>query len=122
MTDLEITKLCAEAIGWYETQQFCENQLSLPPWSRLTDEKNLRLPPWNRLDDDAQAMALVKRFQLCFFAMDEKFTFGAGEPWQCRGPNGSFACNAELNRAIVMCVAKMQAALNGTTATLSEVK
>ena len=54
MTDLEMTKLCAEAMGIKASDWDNEYHGSIPPAK----------PPYDPLLDDAQAMALVKRFCL----------------------------------------------------------
>ena len=81
MTDLEMTELCAEAMG--------------------VPLMGSNVPLWNPLHDDAQAMALVKKFALDIVC--------AGQ-WQVsRSRRGdTTAVNADLNRAIVECVAKMK--------------
>ena len=82
MTDLEMTKLCAEAMG---------------PSGR--DERT-----YDPLHDDAQAMALVKKFQINIAWYEVNMPRPTFEPtvymWRKK----------DLNRAIVECVAKMQAA------------
>mgnify|MGYP001617981049 CR=1 FL=1 len=91
MTDLEMTKLCAEAMGleifWAE---------ALP----ITAPKGC---PYDPLHDDAQAMALVKKFHIAL---------GWNDPgWGAFGQHDKrWVNNPDLNRAIVECVAKMQAA------------
>lgn len=92
MNDLEITKLCAEAMG---RKIVCE-------WVLLK---------YNPLHNDAQAMALVKRFHIQIWPEVKRslrehiytgwttFIFGTGT-----------ATSTNLNRAICECVAKMQKA------------
>ena len=82
MTDLEITLLCAEAMGYKPGEHY----------------------HWRPLHDDAQAMALVKKFRLNIHAHDEQWKV---EEW---GDDGAMALHETLNRAICECVAKMQAA------------
>lgn len=84
MTDLEITKLCAEAMGYDKT-----------------DPLGVALV-YDPLHDDAQAMAMVKKFKLdCFENLDE-------EGWIVDAGDGVHTKHIDLNRAICECVAKMQ--------------
>lgn len=94
MTDLEMTKLCAEAMGWIEKAR----------------RYGMKIDP---LHDDAQAMALVKKFHISIGA-----PFPDTPQWECE-IGGRFLpsgikpfygwATKDLNRAIVMSVAKMQA-------------
>ena len=97
MIDLEMTRLCAEAMGYTITEP---SRLSAPQPSpdavRVFIGKKSAF--WYRpLKDDAQAMALVKKF-----------------PMECSNVLEAFACRevSDLNRAIVECVAKMQQVKN----------
>jgi len=97
MTDLEITKLCAEAMGY--TKWGCHLG-GLPGFTKETGV-------YDPVHDDAQAMALVKRFAL---------SIGGGpDGWECwfeEGQNdfgGFWNKSDSLNRAICICVANMQA-------------
>lgn len=97
MTDLELTKICAEAMGY--------TQITGSP---IRDEDGKSYRP---LHDDAQAMALVKKFNLSCIGPVEEY------PDWIAGPNGmeSNNCDANhsnLNRAICECVAKMQLSRN----------
>jgi hypothetical protein len=103
MTDLEMTKLCAEAMGlkvisWNGTLKL----------SNTNDGKlDLDIPyeTYKPLHDDAQAMALVKKLHLAL---------GWDTKWYADGtctvddPDVAFIYNDDLNRAVVECVAKMQ--------------
>ena len=89
MTDLEMTKLCAEAMEF------------VPP------QRSVAGLPWNPLVHDAQAMALVKKFKLRIgqpHPETEKWFVWARRSSRFR------ASSESLNRAIVECVAKIQAA------------
>ena len=91
MTDLEITRLCAEAMGW----EVFEEGGNL--WERAG------LVIYRPLHDDAQAMALVKKFRL---------SIGTdADQWYLVLPDYPYkeTNHADLNRAICECVAKMQA-------------
>ena len=89
MDDLTITRLCAEAMG----------QKGLDAAVRSRENLTLRYDP---LHDDAQAMALVKKFELAIMPESCEWTVTSHPRLQ------SCALNADLNRAIVECVAKMQ--------------
>ena len=99
MTDFEITKLCAEAMGWdvYEINPgIWRVRIGVETVMGLTDDFcRTRYDP---LHDDAQAMALVKKFAKAIVRRKE------GD-WSI---NLDGARNADLNRAICECVAKMQ--------------
>ena len=97
MSDLEITRQCAEAIGL----------ATVPPpkgYENLIIVAGTAMP-YNPLRDDAQAMALVKRFGLDIQRYDG---------WCVRKSDGhgggEWYCEDDLNRAIVEYVSKMQAA------------
>ena len=93
MTDLEITRLAAEAMGHTDDVY--------PDGLDLMFRNGTQYAP---LHDDAQAMALVKRFRL-------ELTYGLHDIWICsnRGTIDYVSGNdCNLNRAIVKCVAKMQ--------------
>ena len=113
MTDLEMTKLCAEAMGLegYVEERLAtslgQTRLCRPEMDRPKDLPEFYRPLW----DDAQAMKLVKEFNL-------DLSWGPGEQvwrasqWLGNTPPSkarSFLSKSpDLNRAIVECVAKMQ--------------
>jgi len=83
MTDLEMTRLCAEAMGF-------EPYADQPPYN------------YDPLYDDAQAMALVKKFGVALYQ-------GETGCWYADLPGFAMRVRSlDLNRAIVECVAKMQ--------------
>lgn len=93
MNDLEATRLCAEAMDFdVET---------------INDDGILRIEgivAYQPLLDDADAMELVKKFGLGIYR--------DGDEWGCykfypEGPHPDVS-DANLNRAIVYCVAQMQ--------------
>lgn len=107
MTDLEITRRCAEAMGYSEHDdseyEFIDG--IPPPGLCVLDKK---APPIRRvfyydpLHDDAQAMALVKKLKL-HIGYD---TFNNG--WRCLAQDSQTqARSPELNRAVCLTVAKM---------------
>lgn len=96
MTDLEATKLCAEAMqfNWVGgIEQFVRG-----------DGRQFRYDP---LHNDAQAMALVKRFKL-FCNCDEQGVWLVQQFGEDDGAHESM--EPDLNRAIVYCVAQMREA------------
>lgn len=126
MTDLEITRLCAEAMGWKCWQS------KHGYWNVTTPEGNERAvcTYWQKFDphtgekmkeptmddaliecgyapltNDEQAMALVKRFGLGIST-----TLVNPFLWRVDDVNERFFVESgDLNRAICECVAKMQA-------------
>ncbi len=86
MTDLEITKLCAEAMGVTPSLVHADGQIKYWP-----------------LTEDAQAMALVKKFGVAVYRGD------SGWWWADIINLVMRVSNADLNRAICLCVANMQA-------------
>ena len=104
MTDLEITRLAAEAMGVDFSKGF----------GTITCKECGEIGiPYDPLHDDAQAMALVKKFQLDIVApAGRKYTAWWAHQvigFNFRGePIVSYGGNHEnLNRAICECVAKM---------------
>lgn len=99
MTDLEMTKLCAEAMGLEVAEQ-----LGGMRFMNTQYESSLYDP----LANDAQAMELVKRFELNV----QGPTYVIPPRWHVwRKGDQSFTGVAnvlELNRAICECVANMQ--------------
>ena len=111
MTDLEITRLYADAAfgenalhdsdGSYEALEsvnlFGTNLIVQGRWARQFDP----------LHDDAQAMALLKKFHLRVVR-----TRGIPEQWGVYSKTnfGDTVIGDDLNRAICECVASMQAA------------
>lgn len=105
MTDLEITRLCAEAMG-------CRNKQYRGPWDWEEDKK------YDPIHDKAQAMALVEKFNLCITppTIRADGRWGASvypEIWIASSPTN-------LNRAICGCVAKMQTAKRAEAARPSQ--
>ena len=105
MTDLEITRWCAEAMDFPEDESATRIILYREEghiWTRHEADAIGKM--YHPLHDDAQAMALVKNFQL---------SVGYNEGWAARRDDwkglvaGSFH-SPDLNRAICECVAKMQ--------------
>ncbi len=98
MTDHELIKLCADAMGLqYDTPVSAEG---------LVVQIGRRT--YNPLRSDAQAMALVKKFR------PNVHPFGVNDTWFCffdptaKNHEPIQAKHADLNRAIVECVATWQ--------------
>ena len=107
MTDLEITKLCAEAMGlklWCDSTEFDESN-----WKH---DQNLWVDCGSRssyglycpLRNDAQAMALMKRYIDTYDALVNPIGYRVG------ASGGGFVKDKDLNRAICTAVAQMQLA------------
>lgn len=103
LTDLEITRACAKAMGY----RIIENDLlpgiycgDLPPRRNFTSNQ------YDPLHDDAQAMALVKRFRI---NIDQDKNYNDGVPFiaWARLPDGGWHSAPDLNRAICLCVAAL---------------
>lgn len=97
MTDLEITKLCAEAMGY---------KIGPHPFSAYIPVTTHHSPltGYMPLTDDAQAMALVKKLGL------RLSPWNADASWCVQtSASGIDACfSDDLNRAICECVARLQ--------------
>ena len=99
MTDLEMTRLCAEAMKYevFSTYVFADPAKSPHPNARCIWVREFH-DPYDPLHDDPQAMELVKRFPRdCFLAFGAHCDEVGWEP-----------LGLSLNRAIVECVAKLQ--------------
>lgn len=100
MTDLEMTKLCAQAMGLPIDEQTTATISYRDKW-HISIGQSIPGSAYGPLHDDAQAMALVKKFEISIRKIDP-------DRWDAWIPllpaDGS---NADLNRAIVECVAKM---------------
>ena len=113
MTDLEMTKLCADAIGHHAIGGWQEQAPNAPClWCYKVwpdPEDNGGIFKFDPINDDAQAMALAKRFM-----MDVDF-FSGSASIPSLSPHGGHKFIAfsdeSINRAIVECVAKMQSAV-----------
>ena|SRR3990167_1757554 len=97
MTDLEMTRLCAEEMGVWHCPDTDTDFVGKPIQAVLS--------MYDPLHDDAQAMALVKKFEMSI----RKFgSTGGWQAWINWSEPLSFS--NDLNYAIVECVAKMRAA------------
>ena len=96
MTNLEITKLCAAAMGirWHEGKD-----------GKIHDHSPIGgFATYDPLHDDAHAMVLVKKFRLLIQPLP-----GAWAVTEHKHPP-RWSEDTDLNRAICECVAKMQQA------------
>lgn len=100
MTDLEITRLCAEAMG-YE-----DKSVGVSVGGIMVKHHHHFI--YDPLTDDAQAMALVKRFKLTPVWSEDGELVSCRYPWEA-GEHAS-GYHASILRAICECVANMQAA------------
>ena len=94
MTDLEMTRLCAEAMEYHIEQESTRAIQVFEHW-----------PAYDPLRDDAHAMALVKKVGLHIGGDGP-----SGGEWLVVAEHPYFTKNTDLNRAIVECVAKMRQA------------
>lgn len=108
LSDLEITKLCAKAMG-IKLARCQDGSLDLILGSAYYFGEGGNRIAYEPIKRDAQAMALVKKFHI-YQAWDLK-----GEIWECelwqQHPKsiGYRSFGPDLNRAICECVAKMTA-------------
>ena len=107
MTDLEITRLCAEAMGYHQ-RKITDGGAKV--WI-IPHHPDPQCAPsavvYDPLHDDAQAMALVKK---CGLNLTTSTINDDTELLWCADDEAVFSENTDLNRAICECVAKMQAA------------
>ena len=115
MTDLELTKLCAKAMGYkmrYVPERAMASNFQYDEWmASYPDKPREPFFDYDPLHDDAQAMALVKKFHLHIGYNDINKSWYVAETlawWKAFLDKSVF--NTDLNRAIVECVAKMQQA------------
>lgn len=110
MDDLTATRLCAEAMGLRLREPVSGRaQMGGPPeipGQTLADDfGNDSGENFDPLHDDAQAMALVKAWRMTIWNL--------GDNWRVcvvtRPMEDIRVENADLNRAIVLCVAALQA-------------
>jgi len=104
MTDLEMTKRCAEKMGMKPDGLATKSvAYKVSHCSILAINDRSGHTVYDPLHDDAQAMALVKRFNIC---IDQGRHDHCGASIRIMNTIYS-ATSPDLNRAIVECVAKM---------------
>ena len=111
MTEEELTRLCAEAMGLTTIEAFGHPHVKHDHWpSRDTscEKTGIGLKAYSPIDDDAQAMALVKKFGLNIEHRywDDPLVYKDDAHFN----RVAEATAPDLNRAICECVAKMQKA------------
>ena len=110
MTDLEITKLCGDAMDLLRevVQVGKVHPVRLGSSTAPVDHYKLFDGTlYDPLHDDAQAMALVKKFELCISSEQDR----NGKRWEAGDGDGRVVGESkDLNRAICLCVANMQQA------------
>lgn len=121
MIDLEMTKLCADVMGLTLLPAYRRGTILYDEgqhdWNGLMCSKDdgqeylfTHSGAYNPLHDDEQAMALVKKLGLDIHCRSD------GNGWYVGLANGNPSIHADLNRAIVECVAMMQLAAIPNTA------
>ena len=104
MTDLEITRLCAEAMGYSKIIRLGDAVHDARGFSSTV---RTRPEPYLPLTNDAQAMMLVKKFQMRLQEpegeTDKRWRVTIWDPKHV-------SKDADLNHAICECVAKMEQA------------
>lgn len=117
MTDLEITLLCAEAMG-YENPRIQET-LSGDKFVTYGPLDQALMPQYWPLQYDAQAMALVKKMNISigrgtnYFVVEHWYDGKDADNYEtAERPTKVIRCsNQSLNRAICECVAKIRRTL-----------
>lgn len=112
MTDLEIIRMCAKAMKiplYYPFGKEAAFYRWTGTWSeRDTSDDGGALKVYDPLHDDAQAMALVKKFDMAIGrALSPIKGWGAGI-WSKDNHCTDYVICADLNRAICECCARMQ--------------
>ena len=114
MIDLEMTRLCAEAMGYDEYSEQLDAEARIYVYLERNAGIGTRI--YDPLHDDAQAMWLVKN---CSLTLTNVFESSGGnfiwrvEKSEWNTGDGRFTTfSGSLNRAIVECVAKMQGFYN----------
>jgi hypothetical protein len=104
MTDLEMTVACAKAMG-LDYRIVKDNLVSIIA-------KRIHLTGYYEpLINDLQAMALIRKFELSIWYATDMWYVRKEAPTHIEylaGENNWAAYDADLNRAVVTCVANMQ--------------
>ena len=99
MTDLEIVRKCADRIG-------IKHRVIDDTYIDYYEEGLMMWRGYSPIHDDAQAMALVKRFNLDIDWKPLRKTVTV-QPSDCASSVTMHFSNGDLNRAICECVAKL---------------
>jgi len=115
MDDLTMTKLCAEAHGWtcepaglrrYRVYAAGDKEGETTPIYGIGEDWVMQ--KYDPLNDDSQAFELIKQFNLVIEREKGGGLFGVTFIGERKGRSQVVRAAANLNRAIVECVAKMQ--------------
>lgn len=96
MTDLEMTRLCAEALGYKYVNPLRADIGNIPG--------SITRIVFDPIHDDAQALALIKKFGLCVRRISPTL-WATSKHFNLRC---DWIYSTGLNRAVIECVAKMQ--------------
>lgn len=113
LTDLEITRLCAKAMGWHvgglasKHVAFKVNNCAIIAGNDRGGES-----VYDPLHDDAQCFALVKRFRLNIEAIEVDYWSVINEEDATKHGHDVMKIGSDksLNRAVCICVAQMELA------------
>mgnify|MGYP001580823636 CR=1 FL=1 len=111
MTDLEITKLCAEAMGYTDITEI-EFPNDPKRYVAALDSHGRGLL-FNPFEDDAQVMGMVKRFGLALWGNDhgtQAWKWHAEEQLFPDDQRPAIGHGETANRAVCECVAEIQQA------------
>ena len=115
MTDLEITKLCAEAMGWRPAKE--RDDFDVVKAIQVEQFPHAPYYQYAPLKDGSSALALVKKFRINLnYGWDKWHAYGWDRWHASHGYGNSFGESRDLNHAICECVAKMQKAKTKETA------
>jgi len=81
--------------------------------SKVRAGNTIQRDSYDPLHDDAQAMALVKKMGLDILRGSKEWSVGEAMVLDNEGIIGALGMDKDLNRAVCLCVAKMQKAKNG---------
>jgi hypothetical protein len=103
MTDLEITRLCAEARG----EKIRDDLSYLLYWHNSQWER------YDPLHDDAQLKTLIEHLHLELRPVNDGWQVVASQTVRFPDRRISYMHGTDLSRTVCLCVAKMQEAKNG---------
>lgn len=107
MTDLELTKLCAEAMGYAVLVGL--GGMRIYRNGKVEEVSGNIVAHFDPLHDDAQCLALVKKFHIEISWNEDGVcttNIFTAEP----GRYIAYPVSTDLNRAVCLCVARMQLA------------
>jgi hypothetical protein len=104
MTDIEMTKLCMEAMG-------LTNDYPIELHRKPARQDGSHFSVYDPLNFDSQAMALLKEFNLTVYSeLENPKTWTVDFYYSLERNASESGESKDLNRAIVECVSKIQAA------------